>query len=37
MTLTSADEFSATLIGADDPTIERTLYVMSVNDVDKTL
>lgn len=36
-TLTSTDEFSATLISADDPDFTRTLYVMSVNDADKSL
>ena len=36
-TLTSIDQFSATLMSADDPTISRKLYVMSVNDADKTL
>ena len=37
MTLSSPDEFSATLLNADDPTFSRTLYVMSVNDADKSL
>ena len=36
-TLTSTDEFTATLTSADDPDFERTLYVMSVNDADKSL
>ena len=37
MTLNSAGEFNATLLSADDPEFERTLYVMSVNDADKSL
>jgi len=37
MTLTSADEFSAILTSKQDPDFERTLYVMSVNDADKSL
>lgn len=37
MTLNSADEFSATLLSADDPDFSRTLYVMSVSDADKSL
>jgi len=36
-TLTSTSEFSATLVSADDPEFSRTLYVMSVNDADKSL
>lgn len=36
-TLTSTDEFSATLVSADDPEFSRELYVMSVNDADKSL
>lgn len=37
MTLNSADEFSATLTSQEDPDFVRTLYVMSVNDADKSL
>ena len=37
VTLDSADQFNATLTSADDPDFERTLYVMSVNDADKSL
>ena len=37
VTLNSADEFTATLLSADDPDFSRTLYVMSVNDADKSL
>jgi hypothetical protein len=37
VTLNSPDEFSATLLSADDPEFSRPLYVMSVNDADKSL
>ena len=37
MTLTDASEFSATLTSQEDPDFVRTLYVMSVDDSDKSL
>lgn len=37
VTLTSPDEFTATLVSPDDPEFSRPLYVMSVNDADKSL
>lgn len=36
-TLTNRTDFNATLVSRDDPTIERPLYVMSVNDTEKSL
>ena len=36
-TLVSAEDFSATLISQEDPTITRELYVMSVDDATKSL